>query len=1040
MKNRIIFILLAVLGITATACVSEQEMFLPTDGDVVFYATNGDIPSSKTVLLQDGSIKWKPADQISIFYGNSSFQFSSTNTDLASEVEFHGVLDGIEYTDGGEFWAVYPYRESNSFDGSSVTVTLPDEQTAVAGTFDDDLFISLAKTRDYNLRFYNVCGGVRFTVTQPDVKSVTFKGNNNEPIAGKAKVRWNKSGTPEIQSVVSPKTTITVTAPDGGSFEVGEWYYIVCFPATLSSGYTLTMNTQLNAFTSKTGARAVTIKRSVWGSLEGADSNLIYDIPHNEIWYTTVDGKPLTRHPTAYKYLDPYDSDDDEEATFVSSTYENGIGIFRYEEPIVHVGYYNPSSSDLSALKTITFPGSMTSIGRLGGSFPSLELVTFKASLRENYKYYWNPFPNSPKLQYAGPNAEIIPNYLVVGNKLVSFAAGCGLTEISVGGNDYSSKGINEIGNSCFYCANTLQRVSVESPISDIGRGAFDGCEELISVTLGPGVTYIGSTAFQGCSQLASVSLPSTLIQIGECAFSMCRKLEELLLPDSVSTICAAAFEYSGLKKAEIPASVTKLGDYSFSGCPLDTVTLLGETPPDCKWYDDDEECNYDAWRPFDGPYPNYGSYPIYVPYRSIDAYKTSKQWSKYSSRFVINPVSYGLVDLGLSVLWSTCNLGADSPEDYGDYYAWGETSPKTSDWQSYKYCINGSWSTDETKFTKYNKDDNLMTLVPEDDVAYATLGDKWHIPTVFEWGELVDNCTWSWTSVNGVYGFKVRSKISGYTDRWIFLPAAGGMEQSWSGVHDAGTEGYYWSSSLNPTNRKYAQYLDMYSSRYYDESLKERANGYSIRPVYPVERKPIATPDIVDLGLSVKWASFNLGATAPEEYGDHYSWGETEMKGYYTAETYKWGPDHKSFTKYVTKSSSGTVDNRETLETGPDGDDVASKQLGGNWRMPTIYEMSELVNTNNCSWKWTSINGKTGYKVTSKKDGFTDKWIFLPAVGYVSYSHLKNTKTDAFYWTSSLDTGYNYYANGLYFNSSNIFTSTYERYEAYCIRPVCDD
>ena len=782
--------------------------------------------------------------------------------------------------------------------------------------------------------------------------------------------------------------------------------------------------------------------------MEDADSNLIYDIPHNEIWYTTVDGKPLTRHPTAYKYLDPYDSDNDEEATFVSNTYENGIGIIRYEEPIVHVGYYNPSSSDLSALKTITFPGSMTSIGRLGGGFPNLELVTFKAALRENYDY-WNPFPNSPKLQYAGPNAEIIPNFLVVGNKLVSFAAGCGLSEISVGGNDYSSKGINEIGNSCFYWANTLQRVSVESPISDIGGGAFNGCGELVSVTLGSGVTVIGRNAFHGCSQLASVSLPSTLTYIGESAFSMCRKLEEVLLPDSVSTICAAAFDCAGLKKVEIPASVTRLGDCSFSECPLESVTLLGETPPDCEWYYDDEECNYDAWRPFDGSYPNFGTYPIYVPYRGIDAYKTARQWSKYSSRFVIDPVSYGLVDLGLSVLWSTCNLGANSPEDYGDYYAWGETSPKTDDWQSYVFWVSGSWrgegilvGSSDIVVSKYNKDDQLIILLPEDDLAHEVLGDNWHIPTALEWSELLNFCSWTWTSSRGangyVYGYRIWSRINGNS---IFIPAAGRIKDG-NGVYDAGTSSRYWSSTLYPQSCDEALSLWISSSNK-SVNQEERVNGNPVRPVYSVE-KPVATPDIVDLGLSVKWASFNIGATAPEEYGDYYSWGETEKKGYFIEDTYKWsyvdGSSKTKYSKYVDDSSDGTVDNKDTLETGPDGDDIASKQLGGNWRMPTIYEMKELVNTNNCTWQWTSINGKRGYKVTSKKEGFTDKWIFLPAVGYVSYYSINNPDTDAFYWTSSLVSSYNEQAHGLYFNNKNIFTSTYRRYEAYCIRPVYDD
>ncbi|MBO7112331.1 MAG: hypothetical protein J6V75_00065, partial [Bacteroidaceae bacterium] len=131
----------------------------------------------------------------------------------------------------------------------------------------------------------------------------------------------------------------------------------------------------------------------------------------------------------------------------------------------------------------------------------------------------------------------------------------------------------------------------------------------------------------------------------------------------------------------------------------------------------------------------------------------------------------YAYVDLGLSVKWATCNVGASKPEEYGDYYAWGETEPKTTyDWSTYKWC-KGSSAT-MTKYcnnSSYGNNgftDTKTTLDPEDDVAHVKWGGNWRMPTISEFEDLINNCTWTWTTQNGVNGYKVTSKKSGYTDR----------------------------------------------------------------------------------------------------------------------------------------------------------------------------------------------------------------------------------------------------------------------------------
>ena len=116
-----------------------------------------------------------------------------------------------------------------------------------------------------------------------------------------------------------------------------------------------------------------------------------------------------------------------------------------------------------------------------------------------------------------------------------------------------------------------------------------------------------------------------------------------------------------------------------------------------------------------------------------------------------------------------------------------------------------------------------------------------------------------------------------------------------------------------------------------------------------------------VDLGLSVKWATMNVGATSPEDYGGYYAWGETEEKSNYDWETYKWcNGSYNNMTKYCTDGYYGTVDNKRVLDP---SDDVAHVKWGGSWRMPTSDEIKEL--TDECNWQWTSLNGVDGCWVT---------------------------------------------------------------------------
>ena len=205
----------------------------------------------------------------------------------------------------------------------------------------------------------------------------------------------------------------------------------------------------------------------------------------------------------------------------------------------------------------------------------------------------------------------------------------------------------------------------------------------------------------------------------------------------------------------------------------------------------------------------------------------------KYASCSVTvnTPCPSGAVDLGLSVYWGTTNIGASKPEDYGDYYAWGETEPKESySWSTYKFGTSSSGP-----FFKYNTSDsygtvdNKTVLEPEDDVASVKLGGKWRMPTDAEWTELRTKCTWTWTT--NYNGTGVKGQIVTATNgNSIFLPAAGYRRDT--KLYDAGSYGYYWSSSLNTDKPSIAWYVNFNSGNVRRRDYGYRSYGQSVRPV----------------------------------------------------------------------------------------------------------------------------------------------------------------------------------------------------------------
>jgi len=404
------------------ACNRNEENILPFNpDDVTFYATNADLAETKTVLQADGTIQWLPKDEINVFYSQGgSARFVSDNTEKAAQVAFKGALKDFTYKDGASFWAVYPYRESHTFSGEALTVSLPANQMAVAGSFADDLFVSIARTTNFNLQFYNVCGGIEFSVTEPGVKTVTFRGNGDEPLAGTAKVGFGADGKPVIQNVTDAATTITLTMPDGSAFQTGAKYYIALWPAALENGYKITLTKEDGTSTVKKNSKSVTVKRAVWGVLENLDKGLSYElrVPDNEIWYTSTDGEIVT----------PF-----EDFGVVSNTYTDGKGRMVFDHPLTEIPGF--SFSGVQNLETISLPESVTEI--LGYAFQ----------------------------ETTGLFAIEMPGVKVIGTRAFSFSGLTGVLDLP--------ETLQTIGSEAFEYCKGITEIIIPKNVKSIGVSAF---------------------------------------------------------------------------------------------------------------------------------------------------------------------------------------------------------------------------------------------------------------------------------------------------------------------------------------------------------------------------------------------------------------------------------------------------------------------------------------------------------------------------------------------------------------------------------------
>ena len=347
---------------------------------------------------------------------------------------------------------------------------------------------------------------------------------------------------------------------------------------------------------------------------------------------------------------------------------------------------------------------------------------------------------------------------------------------------------IKRIGKAAFNGCYMLATPQIPSSVKSIGILAFSACTSFTgTITLPEGIDKIEIGTFSFCEKLTGVNLPSTVIIIDENAFQNCHLLENIVIPDKVKSIGAFAFDdCRSLKSINIPYGVVSIGSNAFSKTALSTVTIPESVTQihyrsfaDCKYLG--ENCS--------------------------NVILLDK-----SHRGTVN--GYEWVDLGLpsGLKWATCNVGASKPNDYGDYYSWGEVTTK----KIYKRVMPGPYAPRNSEISGN----------PKKDAAVANWGAPWRMPMKDEFFELMVHSVMEEGTMNGVKGMKFISKTNFH---FIFIPYAG--RRSNSETAEDAYNCFVWSSTPHEVNTYRAYYYDRKQGAV-SQAHEYIYNGFSIRPV----------------------------------------------------------------------------------------------------------------------------------------------------------------------------------------------------------------
>ena len=608
------------LALLACTRITEKETDLVQSRELIItaYEADSDVDTKTARQSDNVSVYWSPADAISVFYdtgNNGGSKFVAQNTEEAPIAQFKGTLDVVN--GGGDYWGVYPYSADNSCDGSSIVTVIPSTQVGKAGTFADNTFVTMARSKDLNLEFYNICCGIKFSLTRDDVKDVTIRGNKGEDIAGKVKVEWDANGKPAISEYISSAKEVTVTAPGGGSFASGTNYYLVLAPQLFSSGFTLTLTTNDSKKGSYVYEDSRQFNRSKFIVIPDLDSMVSSWTdaelvpPDNEIWYTSTNGEVVIPN-----------NSDSFNTTLLSNTYEEGKGILRFAENVNTIG--SSAFNNCQALQTIQLPTTTETIGNM--------------AFRQCYQLKGITLPEG----LTTINAD-------------AFSSCSNLSSITL------PNSLVTIGSSAFLNCSSLTSIHIPDNVSSF-FSIFGGCTSLVSFS-GKYASEDGRCLIRNNMMLAfapaglsTYTVPATVTSIYNDVFRSCNELEEVILPEGLKELYSSFFYCRNLTKLVIPSTVNKMTMRVVDSSPSITQIVVKATvPPTCL---------------SDNLFPETNNCPIYVPASSVDAYKAAEHWSAIAHRIqpipeAVSATKYLTFTSEGSTTLSLSNNGGNAPMLY---------------------------------------------------------------------------------------------------------------------------------------------------------------------------------------------------------------------------------------------------------------------------------------------------------------------------------------------------------------------------------------